>query len=141
MQYIDGLLEGHEGGLFKALYRFFMFSFVVLSLFSGASNVAMIGKEGNSAIVNVQGVAILALLGITLQLVAWHGDHTLTHKFKTVIIILICAVIVLDGTACANFQLILNPAHSTPASPSPTPPPPSPTNRTNMTRYRKMQLT
>lgn len=140
--YVDGLLEGHESQPVRGLYRFFVVSFVILSLFCGAANLATIGKPGFRTSEAFTSVAILGLTVQILLSIKWYRQDNQDPKHRRFTALLIVMVLVLDIGACVSFHETMSyTPPSAPAGPEPTtaapmtevPATPSPTNNTNVT--------
>jgi hypothetical protein len=156
--YLDGLLEGHESPGVRFIYRFFMFGFVVLSLFSCVANIAVVTKEGAEKATVLVAVAILLLSGLALTFVSWYRADGLDPKFRRAFFFFIALIILLDVAACMEFARVINyqppvappPTYSpeptyepTPSGPthSATPAPPSTTNSSTALLRGRQQIT
>jgi hypothetical protein len=105
--YVEGFLEGHEGPGVKLLYRLFMFSYVVLSLFAGVCNIGAMTHEGAEFNNVLNSVVILGLLAMSLVHVAWYRRDNLDPKHRKSSFLLIVLVLILDTAACIAFHRTL----------------------------------
>jgi hypothetical protein len=105
--YVDGLLEGHETKRSRVLYRMFMGSFILFSVFSGICNIALIGHKGFHPSHAILSICILMLLAFTLMFVKWYRHDTLDPKFRKATGALMFITICLGIAASMQFHTTL----------------------------------
>jgi hypothetical protein len=128
MDYIDGFLEGHEGPGTKVAYRFFIVSYVIMSIFAAFANIGTVTKAGHRNYDVVNSIAIIGLTALSLVNVKWYRQDNMDPKHKKLTALMIVLVLLMDVAGCIAFHDTMEYVPPPPPTMAPLTFPPTPSN-------------